>query len=330
MDDTGRVLSRAHELAAGFLAGLDERPVWPRATFEDMLAAFDEPLPDEGADPVAVVEELAATADAGAVGHRRPALLRVRHRRRPARGARRRRPDQRLGPERRHQLADPGRRGGRGGRRPLDRGRARPAGRLGRRVRDRRDDGQLLLPVRRAARRARAAPGGTSRSAVCSTRRGCASWSAGYRHDTVDRAVRYLGLGQDSVVEVDTDGEGRISVAALESVLAAGEGPAIVCLVRRRDPHGRLRRLPRGDRGRPAARRVGARRRRFRAVGRGQPVVPAPDRRDGRRRLVGDRRPQDAERALRLGPGDRARPRPRCRRASAWRPTTSSATPATR
>ena len=36
-----------------------------------------------------------------------------------------------------------------------------------------------------------------------------------HRHDTVDRAVRYLGLGQESVVEVDTDGEGRISVAAL-------------------------------------------------------------------------------------------------------------------
>jgi len=50
------------------------------------------------------------------------------------------------------------------------------------------------------------------------------------RHDTVDRAVRYLGLGQDSVVEVDTDDQGRISVAALESVLASGDGPAIVCL----------------------------------------------------------------------------------------------------
>ena len=51
-----------------------------------------------------------------------------------------------------------------------------------------------------------------------------------HRHDTIDRAVRYLGLGQDSVVEVDTDGEGRISVTSLESVLASGDGPTIVCL----------------------------------------------------------------------------------------------------
>ena len=68
MDDAGRVLSRAEELAQEFLAGLGTRPVWPRATFEEMLAAFDEPLPESGADPVAVVEELARTADAGLVG----------------------------------------------------------------------------------------------------------------------------------------------------------------------------------------------------------------------------------------------------------------------
>ena len=48
MDDTGRVLSRAHELAAEFLAGLDERPVWPRATYDEMLAALGGPLPGGG------------------------------------------------------------------------------------------------------------------------------------------------------------------------------------------------------------------------------------------------------------------------------------------
>ena len=51
-----------------------------------------------------------------------------------------------------------------------------------------------------------------------------------HRHDTIDRAVRYLGLGQDSVVEVDTDDQGRIDVDDLARVLADGEGPAIVCL----------------------------------------------------------------------------------------------------
>jgi glutamate/tyrosine decarboxylase-like PLP-dependent enzyme len=51
-----------------------------------------------------------------------------------------------------------------------------------------------------------------------------------HRHDTIDRAVRYLGLGTDAVVEVDTDDQGRISVAHLDATLAAGDGPAIVCL----------------------------------------------------------------------------------------------------
>lgn len=60
------------------------------------------------------------------------------------------------------------------------------------------------------------------------------------RHDTVDLALRYLGLGRPTVV--DTDGEGRLLPEALEAALAepgtgsgsigaarAG-GPALVCL----------------------------------------------------------------------------------------------------
>ena len=68
MDDAGRVLARAEELAQEFLAGLGTRPVWPRATFEQMLEAFDGPLPESGADPVAVLDELATTADPGLAG----------------------------------------------------------------------------------------------------------------------------------------------------------------------------------------------------------------------------------------------------------------------
>ena len=48
-------------------------------------------------------------------------------------------------------------------------------------------------------------------------------------HVTVARAVRLLGLGTDSVVPVDTDGEGSIRPEALRAALAAGEGPTIVC-----------------------------------------------------------------------------------------------------
>jgi hypothetical protein len=46
-DDRGKALARAHELAGGFLDGLDERPVWPRANYDDMLAALDGRLQSE-------------------------------------------------------------------------------------------------------------------------------------------------------------------------------------------------------------------------------------------------------------------------------------------
>lgn len=49
------------------------------------------------------------------------------------------------------------------------------------------------------------------------------------RHVTVDRAVRLLGLGTGSIVEVAVDGQGRMIPAALRDALRSGEGPAIVC-----------------------------------------------------------------------------------------------------
>ncbi|HKU04391.1 MAG TPA: pyridoxal-dependent decarboxylase [Arthrobacter sp.] len=48
------------------------------------------------------------------------------------------------------------------------------------------------------------------------------------RHDTVDVALRYLGLGQPT--QVDADGQGRLVPAALDAALASGSGPALVCL----------------------------------------------------------------------------------------------------
>ncbi len=49
------------------------------------------------------------------------------------------------------------------------------------------------------------------------------------RHDTVDLALRYLGLGAPEPVAADA--EGRVDVAALDEALAAGPGrPAVVCL----------------------------------------------------------------------------------------------------
>ncbi len=48
------------------------------------------------------------------------------------------------------------------------------------------------------------------------------------RHDTIDRALRYLGLG--APIEIDVDDQGRISVEALKIALESGSGPTILCL----------------------------------------------------------------------------------------------------
>jgi glutamate/tyrosine decarboxylase-like PLP-dependent enzyme len=49
------------------------------------------------------------------------------------------------------------------------------------------------------------------------------------RHDTIDRSLRYLGLGTDAITPVAADDQGRISVNELREALADSEGPAIVC-----------------------------------------------------------------------------------------------------
>ncbi|WP_426998804.1 pyridoxal phosphate-dependent decarboxylase family protein [Pseudarthrobacter sp. N5] len=48
------------------------------------------------------------------------------------------------------------------------------------------------------------------------------------RHDTIDLGMRYLGLGRPTVVPADR--QGRLIPAALETLLAGGSGPALVCL----------------------------------------------------------------------------------------------------
>jgi glutamate/tyrosine decarboxylase-like PLP-dependent enzyme len=60
-------LDTAHRLAREFVAGLGTRPVGHRPTPEDMQAALDEPLPDEGCDPTAAVEEWLRRAEPGIV-----------------------------------------------------------------------------------------------------------------------------------------------------------------------------------------------------------------------------------------------------------------------
>jgi hypothetical protein len=49
------------------------------------------------------------------------------------------------------------------------------------------------------------------------------------RHGTIDRALRFLGLGSAAIVPVDADDQGRMRTEALRSALGQGSGPTIVC-----------------------------------------------------------------------------------------------------
>ena len=182
-----------------------------------------------------------------------------------------------------------------------------PAGQRGR-LRHRRHDGQLHLPGRRPRRgaapgrlgRRDAGPGRLARAYACS--------SGAERHDTIDLALRYLGLGAPEPVAADD--QGRIEPAALAAALEAGDGrPTIVCLQAGNVHSGAFDPFARGDRGRPRRRRLGARRRRLRALRRRLARAAATSSTGVEpRRLVGHRRPQDPQRALRLRPRDRPRP----------------------
>lgn len=66
--DRDRALARAQRGAIDFLDGIDDRPVWPRASLDDMLARFGGPLPPHGLPAGDVVAELVDGAEPGLVG----------------------------------------------------------------------------------------------------------------------------------------------------------------------------------------------------------------------------------------------------------------------
>ena len=67
MTDTRALLQRTAELAADYLDSLEDRPVFPQASPDDLRDAFGVPLQEEPLAPERVVEELAAAADPGLV-----------------------------------------------------------------------------------------------------------------------------------------------------------------------------------------------------------------------------------------------------------------------
>jgi glutamate/tyrosine decarboxylase-like PLP-dependent enzyme len=65
--DVRALLQRTAELAADFLDSIDDRPVFPQVSVDDLRAALRVPLQDDPLDPERVVEELAAAAEPGLV-----------------------------------------------------------------------------------------------------------------------------------------------------------------------------------------------------------------------------------------------------------------------
>ena len=65
-------MRRAAELAEEHLATLRDRPVRADVTYEDVVAALDEPLPEHGEDDAAVLEHLVAAAGPGVVANPGP------------------------------------------------------------------------------------------------------------------------------------------------------------------------------------------------------------------------------------------------------------------
>jgi glutamate/tyrosine decarboxylase-like PLP-dependent enzyme len=67
MDETVGAMRRAFELGLDYLAGLDARHVGARADASSIAERLGGPLPEQGTDPIEVVEGLAAAADQGLV-----------------------------------------------------------------------------------------------------------------------------------------------------------------------------------------------------------------------------------------------------------------------
>ena len=135
----------------------------------------------------------------------------------------------------------------------------------------------------------------------------CGCWSGEERHDTVDLALRYLGLGAPEPVRADD--QGRLDAAALDAALRAGyDGPTVVCLQAGNVHSGGYDPFAEAI---EVAHRHGAWVHVDGAFGLFAAAAPAyrhlTDGRRGRR-LVGHRRPQDPQRALRLRHRDRPRP----------------------
>jgi glutamate/tyrosine decarboxylase-like PLP-dependent enzyme len=222
------LLRRTAELAGDFIDTLEERSVWPTASADELRESLGGPMPDGPSDPIAVVEQLAEAAGAGVVaipsgryfgfviGGAVPAALAA------------------------DWLAS-----------TWDQNAGLYACGPSAAIVEEVVGGWLkeLLGIPSGAsfalvtgcQMAQATCLAAARNAVL-VRVGWSVEQAGLagappirvlagakRHVTIDRALRLLGLGTNSIVEVRTDERGRMDVAQLRAALAAAEMPTIVC-----------------------------------------------------------------------------------------------------
>jgi glutamate/tyrosine decarboxylase-like PLP-dependent enzyme len=228
-EDRASALDSAHRAAVRFLDSVEERPVWPRASLDEMLAAFGGPLGEAGVEPMQVIEELAERADPGLVaipggrffgfviGGTLPAAL--------AADWLVSAWDQNSGSS---VLA--------------------PAT-----VAMERTAGQWMLDIfgLPASASVGFVTGGQQANFAClAAARHAVLARVGWdlaerglrsappirfvvgadRHGSIDRAARFLGIGRAELIVIASDDQGRMRADALEDALAGGTGPLIVCL----------------------------------------------------------------------------------------------------
>lgn len=229
MNARERALGAAHHRAAEFLRTVDDRPVWPRADLDEMLAVFGGPLPEDGTDPAAVVEEMATQADPGLVaipggrffgfviGATHPAALAA---------------DWLVSAWDQNSGSST----------------LTPATVAMERV-----AGQWMLDLfgLPASASVGFVTGGQLANFAClASARTAVLARAGWdlaegglrsaprvrmvvgadRHGSIDRAARFLGIGRRDFLIIESDDQGRMRPDALEHVLAEEQGPVIVCL----------------------------------------------------------------------------------------------------
>ena len=299
MSDERELLRRTAEIAADFVESLDERPVWPSASVEELREALGGPLPDGPSDPRSVIEDLAEAAGKGVVaipsgryfgfviGGSVPAALAA------------------------DWLASTWDQNA--GLYACGPSAAVVEEVVGEWLKD-------LLGIPATASFALVTGCQMAHATCLAAARNDVLARVGWdverdglpgsppirvvagreRHATIDRALRLLGLGTASIVEVRADDRAAWTSSALRAVLAELDGPTIVCAQLGEvntgsfDPIAEIADLAH-DRQAPGSTSTA-----HSACGRRQPRAPAPRCRGRARRLVGDRCAQVAQRALRL------------------------------